>query len=201
MSGRRITGYGGLAGVVRGDLGAAGTDVEVVLDGGTRILVPRDAITTDAGGALFVPISMADVERAFAQRFGEERVVVPVIEERLEVGKRVVETGRVRIQKRVVERTEQIDQPLMREHVEIERVRLDQWVDGPVEVRNEGDTLVIPVLEEVLVVQKRMVLREEIRVRKWSVPQENAPTTATVRREEFEIERLDPTGEPSANRR
>jgi uncharacterized protein (TIGR02271 family) len=90
--------------------------------------------------------------------------VVPVIEEELRVGKRVVETGRVRVTKTVHEHEEVLDEPLMREEYDVERVPIDEFVDGPVGPRHEGETLVVPVLEEVLVVEKRLVVREELRI-------------------------------------
>lgn len=90
--------------------------------------------------------------------------VLPVVEEELRVGKRVVETGRVRVTKSVREREELIDMPLLGEEYEVERVPVELFVDEPVGPRHEGETLVIPVLEEVLVVEKRLLVREELRI-------------------------------------
>ena len=53
---------------------------------------------------------------------------------------------------------------LYREGYSIERVKVDRLVTEPVSQRQEGDTLILPVMEEVLVVEKRMMLREEIRI-------------------------------------
>ena len=120
---------------------------------------------------------------------GDEHVVVPVLGEELKVGKRTVETGRIRVSKRVREEEQVVDTPLMREAVSVERVPVNRMVDGPQATRQEGDTTVIPVVEEVLVVEKRLMLKEEIRVtRKRSEVQE--PVRATVRREEVKIERV-----------
>lgn len=79
-----------------------------------------------------------------------ERPRIPVIWETLEVGKRVVETGRVRIIHRPVEERHSVDVPWVRERVVIERVPIERIVDPdhPPEVHDEGDVLVIPVLEE-----------------------------------------------------
>jgi hypothetical protein len=46
----------------------------------------------------------------------------------------------------------------------IERVAVGRVLDGPVTQRQEGDTLILPVIEEVLVCEKRMVLKEEVRI-------------------------------------
>jgi uncharacterized protein (TIGR02271 family) len=94
--------------------------------------------------------------------------VVPVIREELKVDKRTEETGVTRIRKTVQERQETVDVPLRVDEVEVERVPVGRYVDAPVEVRQEGDTTIIPVLEEVLVVEKRLLLKEELHVRKRS---------------------------------
>ena len=46
----------------------------------------------------------------------------------------------------------------------VETVRIDRIVDGPVAERHEGDILVLPIVEEVWVVEKKLLLREEIRI-------------------------------------
>ena len=57
-----------------------------------------------------------------------------------------------------------LDEPLFAEEVVVERVPVNRIVDGPVQTRQEGDTTVIPVIEEVLTVHKRILLREEVRI-------------------------------------
>jgi uncharacterized protein (TIGR02271 family) len=93
-------------------------------------------------------------------------VTVPVIEEQLQVGSRARETERVRIDKTVTEHEVEVDEPLFAEEVQIERVTVDppREVDVPPPVRTEGDTTVVPVLEERIVVEKRLVVREELRI-------------------------------------
>jgi uncharacterized protein (TIGR02271 family) len=92
--------------------------------------------------------------------------VLPIIQESLDVETCPVETGRVRLRKVVHEREEVVDPPLWREEVVVERVSVDRFVDGPISTRAEGDTVIIPVLEEVLVVEKRLLLKEEVHVTK-----------------------------------
>jgi hypothetical protein len=55
---------------------------------------------------------------------------------------------------------------LTSEQISIERVPVNRLVEEPAENRQEGDTLIIPVVEEVLVLQKRILLREELRITK-----------------------------------
>ncbi|HEY0138164.1 MAG TPA: YsnF/AvaK domain-containing protein [Nannocystis sp.] len=90
---------------------------------------------------------------------------VPVVQETFEVHKQVREAGSVRVNKHVHVRTEHVEVPLRSENIEITRVPINRVVDGPVPVRHEGDTTIYPVLEEVLVLEKRLVLREELHLR------------------------------------
>ena len=119
-----------------------------------------------------------------------EFTVIPVIEESAVVTKRVVDRGRVRITKLVHEREEMIDEPLWQERVTVERVQVNQPVDHVPTVRRDGDTLIIPILEEVVVVEKRLVLKEELRVTMQRVSRRQ-PQSVTLRREEAVIERID----------
>jgi uncharacterized protein (TIGR02271 family) len=118
----------------------------------------------------------------------KNQTVVPVIEEELKVGKRVVESGRVRVNKRVEQREEIVDEPLMREDVEIERVPINRPIDRLAEPRQVGDVLIIPVMEEVLVVRKQLVLKEELHVRRKQT-QTRKPQRVTLRAERAEIKR------------
>ena len=94
-----------------------------------------------------------------------EARVIPVLDERLRVSRRSRETGRAtRVRKRVRERLETLDLATQREAVHVERVPFDRPVAGPLASREEGDVLVIPVVEQRLVVRTEWVLREEIRI-------------------------------------
>jgi len=125
-----------------------------------------------------------------------ERVVVPVIAEQIAVEKRSVETGRVRIHKETHSREQIVDEPLLRERVRVERVLIGREVASAPPVRQEGDTLVISVVEEKLVVEKRLVLREEIRVTREREIAPGEPVRVSLREEEAHVERLPP---PSPN--
>jgi uncharacterized protein (TIGR02271 family) len=134
-------------------------------------------------------------EAAFVEQAAErEAVVVPVVEEELEVGKRTVETGGVRVRKVVREREETVRVPLTREEVEVQRVAVNRVVDGDVAVRYEGDVMIVPVVEEVLVVEKRRMLREELHItRRRHVQTETQ--RISLRGEEATVERLEPGGD------
>ncbi len=123
---------------------------------------------------------------------GDQKLVFPVIEEQAFVDKRVIETGKVRISKQISEREELIDVPLFREEVTVERVPVNQYVDQPPQVRHEGDVMIIPVVQEQLVMQRRLVLVEELRVRK-QVVESHQPQTVILRREDVDIRRITET--------
>jgi uncharacterized protein (TIGR02271 family) len=118
----------------------------------------------------------------------EEPMVIPVIQEQVTFDKQVVETGQVRISKRIIEHEELVDVPLFREEVNVERVPVNQFVEVAPQVRQEGDTMIIPVVQEQIFYQKRLLLVEELRVKKHLI-EEHKPQPVTLLREEVEITR------------
>ncbi len=118
----------------------------------------------------------------------EMLAIVPVIQEQLDVRKHLFTTAIVRIQKVVHEREESIEQPVINSKVEVERVSINRFVDVPPPVRQEGETTIYSVVEEVLVVTKQLVLKEEVRVtnRTSELPHRQS---ITLRTEELVIDR------------
>jgi uncharacterized protein (TIGR02271 family) len=96
----------------------------------------------------------------------QEVAAIPLVEERLTVGKRQVEAGRLRVRIRVEEREERVPVSLAHDEVEIERVPKNVPVTELPSVRLEGNVTIIPVVEEVVVMEKRLLLVEEIHVRR-----------------------------------
>jgi len=111
-------------------------------------------------------MSEKTVEKAQDQDKGP--VVVPLHTEEVSVAKRRVVTGQVKVRTVTREREQLIQELLEHEHVEIERTAIGQPVDVDKvpSVRQEGDTLIIPILEEIVVVERRLLLKEEVRVRR-----------------------------------
>jgi uncharacterized protein (TIGR02271 family) len=143
----------------------------VQIDSGQQLLVPTDLLVQQSDGSYYLPLRLAEL----AHYSNEHRVhqgepmVVPVLVEELEVQKRLVETGKVRITKEVQERETLVDEPLFHDKVAITRVPIQRVVDGPVPVREENGTTIISIVEEVLVVEKRLMLQEEIHIRKQRI--------------------------------
>jgi uncharacterized protein (TIGR02271 family) len=94
----------------------------------------------------------------------EERI--PLAEERLVTRKHTVERGRVRIRTVIDENTRWIEESVASENVIVERIPIDREVEAVPPVRQEGDTTIIPVVDEVLVIERRLILKEEVRMRK-----------------------------------
>jgi len=120
--------------------------------------------------------------------FDNSAMVIPVIHEEATIDKQVIETGKVLISKRISQHEEMIDVPLLREEVTVERVPVNQYVDAPQQVRYEGDTMIIPIVQEQVVYQKRLVLVEELRVKK-QIFEDHKPQQVTLQREEVEVKR------------
>ena len=72
----------------------------------------------------------------------------------------------MRVSTRTHEREAVLDEDLARERVEIETIPMNLRIDARPEVRQEGDTTIIPVVEEQLVVERRLMLKEEVRIRR-----------------------------------
>lgn len=117
-------------------------------------------------------------------------LVIPLIAEEVNVSVKTVETGGIRVHKTVREAVETIDEPIIREHLDIERIEINQFVETAPSIRYEGDVMIVPVLEEVVVTQKRLLLREEIMLIKRREEISN-PQQVTLRREEINLEKID----------
>ena len=117
----------------------------------------------------------------------DQELRIPLTEERLRVEKRGVDGGTVRISKTVEEIQENLVVPIVRDDVEVQRVPLNQQLDTPAQSRQEGEWLIVPIMREVLVVEKRLMLVEEIRIRRTQIT-EQKEVRDTVRQERLTIE-------------
>jgi uncharacterized protein (TIGR02271 family) len=123
-----------------------------------------------------------------------EEVVIPLAEESASVSKREVETGQVRVALSTDIETVIARETLRGSKIEIERVPVNRALpDGePVpQSRQEGDTLVIPVVEEQAVVVKRLVVTEEVRLR-FMTAETPFEEKVSVRRQRATIDRATP---------
>ena len=165
--------------------------VVVQTESGQQFLVPTDLLVPQPDGSYALPRRLAELEHYGSEPgvHQDEPLVVPVAVEELDVQKRTVETGTVRITKVVHEHETTVDEPLLRDNVAISRLPMERVVEGPIPVREENGTTIISVVEEVLVVEKRWMLREEIHVRKRRT-ETHQPQQITLRSEEVQVERV-----------
>jgi len=164
--------------------------VAVQSEHGTTILVPAALLERQPDGSWYLPGSLTELEQAESKRkAADSTYVIPVIVEEVDIQKRLVETGKVRITKVVHEHESSIQVPLCQEQVHITRVPMERVVDGPIPVRYEGDTVIISRVEEVPVIEKRLVLKEEIHIRRQRLETQQVQHV-TLRREDVRVDRI-----------
>lgn len=125
-----------------------------------------------------------------------EKIVFPLHAEDVSVERRAVERD-VRVGVHTTTHDQLVDEALTQEKVEIERIAINRPIDAVPPVREEGDLTVISVVEEVLVVERRLVLKEEIHLRRVRTTSRHRETV-TLRDEQVVIERPEPGASLSA---
>lgn len=136
---------------------------------------------------------MIDTLTPLSSQSLEETIVIPVQHEELHVNKKLTDTGKgLRILKSVEEETCVINELLMHDEITINHVSVDKILplENPPVARYDGNTLIVPVLEEVLVVEKRLRLKEEIHIQKRQ-REEHHEETIIVKSENVTVEHFD----------
>jgi uncharacterized protein (TIGR02271 family) len=133
------------------------------------------------------PLDRSDAVDTAVTRVDRE-TIIPVFEEELSVAKRVVETARVRVSRVTHTHEQLVDELLQQEKVEVERVPIDRQVEVMPSVRQEGDVTIVPVVEEVLRVERHLVLKEEVHIRRVKTT-ERHQESVTLRRQEAQVTR------------
>lgn len=115
---------------------------------------------------------------------------IPVVQEELVVGKKEVSTGKIKVKKNVEEDHYLVSVPVNNEEYEVQRIPINRYIENaPAGIYHEGDTTVIPVVREEVVVEKRLVLVEEIRITKRETSG-NVEKEVTLRKEEVVVEHV-----------
>jgi len=128
-------------------------------------------------------LRLEEAERA------EEAARLSLHEEQVEATTHTEQVGEVRIHKDVVTEERQISVPVKREVVTVERVPVAAqraWSDAGAGKEFQEESIVIPIREEVVDIQKRSVVTEEIVVTRATEKTE-APVSTTIRREVAEV--------------
>lgn len=151
--------------------------------------VPHTMIDRVEHDALYLNVDRRSVPRASAAvaathrlKASGSKLTVQAWEEVVDVQPRVVERGVVRIQKKIDEFLDEQTVRLRQNEVQVERVPVDEVISDYIEPYMDGDVYVVPVIEEEIVIQRRLRLKEELRVHR-SVVERDETIQTPFRRE------------------
>lgn len=130
--------------------------------------VERDTIYLNAERRA-VPRASSAVAATHRLKMGSSGMTMRAHEEVVEVTPRVVERGYLSIKKKVGEYLDEQTVRLSHDEVQVEHVPVDEIVPDYIAPYMDGDVYVVPVIEEEVVIQRRLRLKEEIRVRRNTV--------------------------------
>jgi uncharacterized protein (TIGR02271 family) len=138
-------------------------------------------------GAAGLAGSAAITDTGTAHAATGETDVIPVVEERLNVGKRVAENGRVRVRSYAVETPVTENVTLHDETVQVERHAVDRPVTAADEALFTDRTIEATERREEAVVSKEARVVEEVGIRK-DATERTETVSDTVRKTEVEVE-------------
>ena len=123
------------------------------------------------------------------ERIDDGSIVVPLVDERLEVQKQWVQSGEVVVRKSTQTSQQTIPVELQHEEVQIDRVPVNRPLAYGEQTQPwwDGEVMVVPVVEEEIVVSKRLVLREEVRISKRKVSRQET-VSDTIRSQQVDID-------------
>ena len=150
---------------------------------------PRDPITTE------VPNIAATSDKVVAPISSETGAMdkIQLLEEELSITKRPVVTGRLKVATRTLTHDEVAEVTLERDVLDVSRVPVGQFVDVAPKVRTEGDTTIVPIVEERLVMVKQLYLNEKLHIR-HSVERETFQEVVPLRSQHAVVEHVDADG-------
>jgi uncharacterized protein (TIGR02271 family) len=119
----------------------------------------------------------------------EREMKIPVVEERAVVAAERRTIARVRVKTETERFEESVTAELRGEEVEITRVPMNVEIEAPPPIRTEGEVTIVPVVEERLVLQKRLTLTEELHLHRRQTS-ERVDVPVTLRRQRAVVERV-----------
>ena len=126
-----------------------------------------------------------------------ETVAIPLVEEQAHVGKREVDGDRLRVSTRTDVVEEHVSETLRTDAVQVTRVPVNRTLragEPAPAIRTEDNVTIIPVVEEIVVVEKRFVLKEEIHILR-EVTTETVDVPVTLRKQRAVIDRTGADGD------
>lgn len=158
-------------------------------DSGRAAAAPQPGLGPDTRVPQGEPGTVPVVDDSLRVRGAGSEEVIPIAEEVVRLDKRETVTGKVRVRTLVDVETEMVRAALATDSVEVTRVPVDRPVDRMPEIRTEDGVTIVPVVEEVLVVEKRLVLKEELHIRR-NTHDENVEIPVEIRKHRVEVERI-----------
>jgi uncharacterized protein (TIGR02271 family) len=135
-------------------------------------------------------------EKSGAEQPAEQETdVLRLLAEDATVSRQVIETGRVRVAKATHTREHHIDEPLACTRFEVNRVPIGRLVDAVPAIKEDGDLTIVPLVEETVVVERRLLLKEELHIRRLRTS-ERYQQTVKLRYQTAEVTRI-PAQEPA----
>lgn len=188
---------GSIASIPRVDLGDVTSPADIIVLANEEnagpgveefLRVPREMIGRIDRGVVYVNVDRQQVPRASAAvtathrlKDNGEKLTIPVSEEVVDVQPRIVERGHLHIRKKVDEFLDERTVRLLHHSVEVERVPIDEVIPEPIEPYMDGDVYVVPVIEEEVIIQRRLRLKEELRVHRSVIEREELIQTPFLR--------------------
>lgn len=175
--------------------------IEIQVAGSSRTMrIPYDVIATEASSENRVIVQGAVAEGVLDEEptgpvsdVGDHTTLSLAAEEAI-ASVRDVDRGKVIIDKHVEMFPHEAKVDIGTDRVDVERVPVNEEFDSPPGPRQEGDTLIVPVVEEVLVVTKRYRVVEEVHVHKYR-DVETQTLQEELRREVVDVREVDAAGE------
>jgi len=138
----------------------------------------------------------ADSEQPSKSSIDDSKLTL--LAEELSVGKEAVETGHVRVSKQTHTREVAVEESLLRESAEIETIPIGRQIFEMPSVRHEGETIVVPIVEEILHTERRLILKEEVRITRRKTT-EQFHDRVTLRYQEAVVTRVQSASEAVDN--
>lgn len=136
------------------------------------------------------PLYTADQVKTESQNYaGKNEIALPVIEEQLNVGKRVVQKGGVRVHTRMLEKDVQASVNLREEHINVERHPVDRAASDADLTAIEDGNFSVTTQAEVPIVSKDAKVVEEVVIGK-NVTERTETVTDTIKRTDVQVEQM-----------
>ncbi|MBS6058845.1 DUF2382 domain-containing protein [Mixta calida] len=133
-----------------------------------------------------------DKKIAPQQDEAEQHEIIPLAEEQAEVTTTRVVDRRIRIHRSTTTAEKLLETELWHEEVEIKHIEKNETLEEGYfpQVRQEGDVLIVPVIEEQVEIIRRHILKEEVHIHKLK-KNEQFQQKVTLRSQEIEISKED----------